>query len=206
MPRPDADAGPTTIEWTPAARRVLEAASELFYEHGISAVGVDAVASRAGVTKKTLYDRFGSKERLVVEYLRDRDRVWRDDIVARMPGAGDDPVARVRVVFDATARHTTHLGVDWKGCSMINAHAEISDPSHPAYAVIVGEKQWQRDVFRSIASDAGARDPDDVAAELMLLHEGALVVGGMGLDDAAIDRAADAAARLLGELLTPPAG
>src|SRR5690606_17875284 len=47
-----------TIMWTPKARAVLAAANELFYAHGIQAIGVDAIAERAGVTKKTLYDRF----------------------------------------------------------------------------------------------------------------------------------------------------
>ena len=39
---------------TPAAERLLTAASELFYAHGIRAVGVDALAEAAGTTKKNL--------------------------------------------------------------------------------------------------------------------------------------------------------
>ncbi|NEE13916.1 helix-turn-helix transcriptional regulator, partial [Streptomyces sp. SID7499] len=50
------------IVMTPAARRALAAAGRLFYDRGIHAVGVDLIAAEAGVTKKTLYDRFGSKE------------------------------------------------------------------------------------------------------------------------------------------------
>lgn len=202
--------GQTTdeVEWTPKARAVLHAASELFYDQGIAAVGVDAVATRAGVTKKTLYDRFGSKERLVVEYLRERDRVWREDLAERVAAAGDDVEAQVLAVFDATARSTAHWadGVGWKGCSMINAHAEISDPAHPAYDVVVGEKAWQRDLFRDVLRRGGAPDPDGLAADLMLLHEGALVVGGMGVDDRALERARATAQRLLRAALTPPAG
>ncbi|WP_016700389.1 helix-turn-helix domain-containing protein, partial [Actinoalloteichus spitiensis] len=76
----------TDIEWTPGARAVLAAASELFYDQGIHAVGVDAIAARAGVTKKTLYDRFGSKERLVVEYLAQRDQRWRAFLTPRLAG------------------------------------------------------------------------------------------------------------------------
>lgn len=196
------------IEWTPKARAVLEAATELFYDQGIAAVGVDAVAARAGVTKKTLYDRFGSKERLVVEYLRERDRVWREDVEAGLVEAGDDVEAQVLAVFDATTRHTARYSdrLTWKGCSMINAHAEISDPSHPAYEVIVGEKEWQRDLFRELVRRAGVAEPEELAADLMLLHEGALVVGGMGVDDHALERARATAVRLLRAALTPPAG
>ncbi len=68
---------PRRVRMTPGARRVLEAAERLFYEHGIHAVGVDLIAAEAGVTKKTLYDRFGSKEQIVVEYLAGRDERWR---------------------------------------------------------------------------------------------------------------------------------
>ncbi len=61
---------------TPAGERLLDAASELFYRRGIRAVGVDLVAETAGTTKKTLYDRFGSKDELVALYLRRRARRW----------------------------------------------------------------------------------------------------------------------------------
>src|SRR5215203_765493 len=62
---------------TPAADRILWAASEMFYREGIRAVGVDAIAAEAGVTKKTLYEKFGSKDRLIAAYLRARDERWR---------------------------------------------------------------------------------------------------------------------------------
>ena len=185
----------THVELTPKARAVLAAASELFYEHGIHAVGVDAVAARAGVTKKTLYDRFGSKERLVVEYLSARDREWRIHLDRHLADAGEDPRERLRAVFDAAdgwARaHSS------KGCSMINAHAEISDPAHPAYDVIVGQKRWMLGLFTDLAGAAGVSDPELVGRQIMLLHEGALVTAGMGVDDGAFDRAGQLAVGLL---------
>ncbi len=68
---------------------MLEAAERLFYEHGIHAVGVDLIAAEAGVTKKTLYDRFGSKEQIVVEYLAGRDERWRALLAGRLDAAGE---------------------------------------------------------------------------------------------------------------------
>ena len=59
---------------TPAGERILAAASTLFYEQGIRTVGVDTIAAAADVTKKTLYDRFGSKDRLIAAYLDRRNR------------------------------------------------------------------------------------------------------------------------------------
>jgi AcrR family transcriptional regulator len=187
---------PETIDWTPKARAALRAAEELFYERGIHAVGVDAVAERAGITKKTLYDRFGSKERLVVEYLTDRDRQWQTHLDARLADADEDAAARVTAVFTAAREWADERGA--KGCAMVNAHAEISDPAHPAYAVIVGQKRRMLELFTRLAVEAGCADPHDAAAQVMLLHEGAVVTAGMGAVDDPFARALSAALRILG--------
>jgi AcrR family transcriptional regulator len=185
----------TVIEWTPKARAVLAAAEELFYAHGIHAVGVDLIAERAGVTKKTLYDRFGSKERLVVEYLRGRDARWRAFLAPLLDAAGEDPSARLHTIFDASARWAA--ANSGKGCCMINAHAEISDPAHPAYRVIVEQKAWMLDLFTTIAAGAEVTDPPSTGRTVMLLHEGALVSDGMHVFEAPYAQARDVAVRLL---------
>ncbi|MCQ4119003.1 TetR/AcrR family transcriptional regulator [Rhodococcus tibetensis] len=169
--------GPQRVTLTPGARRVLSAAGRLFYERGISAVGVDLIAAEAGVTKKTLYDRFGSKEQLVVEYLADRDERWRLFLAGYLHAVGSSPEARLKAVFDASR--------DWagqnstKGCSMVNAHAEISDPSHPAYPVILDQKKWMLELFTQICTDAAVPGAPELARTIMLLHEGALVAYGL---------------------------
>ena len=179
-----------SIDWTPKARAVLSAASALFYDQGIHAVGVDAIAERAGVTKKTLYDRFGSKDRLVVEYLLERDRQWRDFLQERLADAppGAD---RVAAVFDAAAQWAAEHGR--KGCAMVNAHAEISDPTHPAYAVVVGQKRWMLELLTELVADTGATDPGRVAEQVLLLHEGAVVASSLGAGEDPFARAASAA-------------
>ena len=83
---------------TPGARRILEVASALFYRHGIHAIGVDTIAAESGVTKRTLYDRFGSKDELVATYLRARDERWRARVVAAVE-AETDPVRRALAPF-----------------------------------------------------------------------------------------------------------
>ncbi|RFU84838.1 TetR/AcrR family transcriptional regulator [Streptomyces triticagri] len=185
---------------TPAAGRALEAAGKLFYERGIHAVGVDLIAAEAGVTKKTLYDRFGSKEQLVVEYLADRDERWRafltrwlEELEAR--DAEPDAAARILAVFDAsrawTAEHST------KGCSMVNAHAEISDPSHPAHPIITGQKRWMLDLFTRLAGEVDQGRAEELGRSLMLLHEGALVAHGLQIFDDPVAEAGRRARELL---------
>ncbi|MFB7084189.1 TetR/AcrR family transcriptional regulator [Streptomyces sp. NPDC056296] len=190
---------PHRVRMTPGARRVLEAAERLFYERGIHAVGVDLIAAEAGVTKKTLYDRFGSKEQIVVEYLAGRDERWRELLAGRLEAAsGQEPAARVLAVFEASRAWAAEYGA--KGCSMINAHAEISDPAHPAYPVITGQKRWMLDLFTRLARETGAAgeaDADRLARTLMLLHEGALVTHGLGVFPDPFGQALDQARDLL---------
>lgn len=164
---------------TPAALRILEAAARLFYERGIHAVGVDLIAAEAGVTKKTLYDRFGSKEQIVVDYLADRDERWRAFLAQRLDAAPPGPRARILAVFDASRAWSGEHSS--KGCGMVNAHAEISDASHPAYAIITGQKQWMLSLFTGLARELTADGAQDLGQTLMLLHEGALVAYGLGI-------------------------
>ncbi|AWO82479.1 TetR/AcrR family transcriptional regulator [Gordonia terrae] len=189
------EAAPATVDWTPKARLILDAASSLFYERGIHAVGVDSIAEAAGVTKRTLYDRFGSKEQLVVEYLRARNATWKEFLRSRLDAADATPGAQLSAVFDATRDWSADRG--HKGCAMINAHAEISDPDHPAYPIIVGQKYELRDLLRSVAANAGVSDGNTLAQRLFILHEGALVTAGMGVEPDALDAARDVALEML---------
>ncbi|GHE42664.1 TetR family transcriptional regulator [Streptomyces longispororuber] len=186
--------GPRRVAMTPGARRVLEAAGRLFYERGIHAVGVDLVAAEAGVTKKTLYDRFGSKEQLVVEYLADRDERWRAFLAGYLDRART-PRSRVLAVFDAARDWAgPHLS---RGCGMINAHAEIGDPAHPAYAVIAGQKAWTLALLTGLAREVAPRRASGLGRSLALLHEGGLVAHGMGIFPDALGHARREAEALL---------
>ncbi|CAN7276314.1 TetR/AcrR family transcriptional regulator [Microbacterium foliorum] len=170
---------PELAPLTPGGQRVLDAASRLFYERGIHAVGVDTIAEAAGVTKKTLYDRFGSKEALVVSYLQHRDARWRDHVAAhlsRVPEPGPD---RVLAIFDAAITWSDENSP--KGCSAINARAEIGDgdDDHPVFPEVSRQKAWLLDVFEELCADAGMADPRAMAQAMMLLYEGAIVTVGM---------------------------
>ncbi|TDE51510.1 TetR/AcrR family transcriptional regulator [Nonomuraea mesophila] len=186
---------PQRVTITPAARRVLEAAERLFYERGIHAVGVDLIAAEAGVTKKTLYDRFGCKEQIVVEYLADRDERWRVFLSGHMNAAAPTPEARVLAVFDASRAWAAQHG--HKGCSMINAHAEISDPAHPAYPIITGQKRWMLALFTDLAREIAPERAGHLGRTLMLLHEGAVVAEGLSVFPDAIGQAREQAQAVL---------
>ena len=179
--------------YTPGAERLLAAASDLFYREGIHAVGVDTIAAAAGVTKKTLYDRFGSKEALAVAYLRGRDARWREYLEQELASESPGSVDRILAVFDISARWA--IANSNKGCSAINARAEMDDAAHPVAVEAIRQKKWMRDVFEQLCREADVADEDRVADILMLLYEGGLVTVGMGTfaDPFAAGRAAAAA-------------
>lgn len=181
---------------TPGARRILDVASELFYWRGIHAVGVDAIAEESGVTKRTLYDRYGSKDTLVAAYLSAREARWRAMIEARseLPGLG--AVARVLVPFDVLP--------DWleesaRGCAFVNAIAELPDGESPGRQVATAQKEWLRDLFIRRLKSARRPRPVALASQLMSLHEGAIVCHATLRDVKAPMRAREAAAALLAD-------
>ncbi|HXH36506.1 MAG TPA: TetR/AcrR family transcriptional regulator [Plantibacter sp.] len=182
---------------TPGARRVLDAASVLFYENGIHAVGVDTIAEAAGVTKKTLYDRFGSKEALVLSYLQHRDARWRDWVDAHLAEHPEPGVDRVLAIFDAAIAWSDDNSP--KGCSAVNARAEI--PDHATAGLVLPEvtrqKQWLLEQFDTLIAEAGLPDPGDRAREMMLLYEGAIVTVGMRTFREPFEAARSVARRLL---------
>ena len=164
---------------TPGAARVLDAASRLFYDRGIHAVGVDTIAEAAGVTKKTLYDRFGSKEALVVSYLQHRDARWRAHVLEHLTRRGEPGIDRILAVFDAAIAWSDANSP--KGCSAINARAEIGDAhdGNPVFPEVARQKAWLLDLFLQLSHEAGASDAELTARTMTLLYEGAIVTVGM---------------------------
>ena len=184
---------------TQAGDRLLAAAAGLFYERGVRAVGVDLIADTAGTTKKTLYDRFGSKDALVALYLLQRAHRWRDHLAARLGvPAGEHPVL---TVFDALA---TWMGNQHRGCAFVNAYAELGGgpgaQDHPAVAVVRSEKAWMRALFDDLAGEVA------LGGRVHLVYEGALVLSTAGGDPDAIAAGRDAAAALLAGRSGPPRG
>ncbi|NDL60049.1 TetR/AcrR family transcriptional regulator [Phytoactinopolyspora mesophila] len=191
---------------TPAGQRLLDAASQLFYEYGIHAVGVDAIAEAAGTTKKTLYDRFGSKNVLVALYLQRRADRWQRFVLDYLAGRadandGEDGVSAaatrsVLAVLDALAEWNATLN---RGCAFINAFAEIGGADHPGEAVIRAEKKWTCELYARLLREAGFADgiSAELGTQLAILQEGALTMWTAGGVPDAIGHARAAARQLL---------
>jgi AcrR family transcriptional regulator len=184
-----------TTRLTPAGERIVAVASDLFYSRGIRAVGVDLIADEAGTTKKTLYDRFGSKEGLVVFYLERRYLRWRDFVMDHLDRVAPDPGPdRILAVFDALE---TWMRDNDRGCGFVNAFAEIAGTDHPGLGVIRKEKTWGRDLLVRLADEAGFDDALTLGHRLSLVHEGAVISSTAGHFAHALAVAKDLAADLI---------
>jgi AcrR family transcriptional regulator len=167
----------------PPRTRILTAAGELFYRHGIRAIGVEAIAEAAGTNKMTLYRHFASKDELVAEYLRQWanavDECWERFALAH-PG---DPLGQLDAWLAEMAEHLA--APNERGCALANAAIELAEKGHPARRVIEEFKRAQRMRLVRLSEAAGLEDPEMLADELHLLLEGARVtaqsVGTEGL-------------------------
>src|SRR5690349_11679421 len=177
---------PRKTESLTPAERILAAAGKLFYTRGVRAVGVDTVAAEAGVSKRTLYSHYPSKDALITAYLMAR---------FTQVAPSDAPVReQILGAFDRLERI---LGDgSFRGCPYVNAVIEIGDPKHQAAAIAVQFKEQRRLWFRGLLDRLGVGDPDKLATQLQLLNEGALATT-LVRGDPAVARVARAAAEAL---------
>jgi len=168
-----------------ARERLLDAASELFYEEGVQSVGVDRVIERAGVAKATLYSVFGSKDGLVRAYLSAHDDGIRQRM-ARELARYTTPRERLLGVFEVQGLRFMETG--FRGCAFARASAESAEGSSVDEA---GEyhRAWLRSLLVDLAQDAGARNPEQLAQQLLLLYDGAAMSAWMDHDPSAAQAA-----------------
>lgn len=157
-----------------AGEKIFQAARELFYQQGIRAVGVDAIAAAAGTTKMSLYRNFGSKDRLVAAVIEEHDRLfwqWWEETIA--PFAGD-PRAQIECLFKVFEQMTSE-DESCRGCPIANASVEITEADHPARQLVVKHHQEMLKRLRNMAANLGAREPDRLGDALMLLMGGSFL-------------------------------
>ncbi|MGV9721853.1 TetR/AcrR family transcriptional regulator [Nocardia beijingensis] len=179
---------------TQAKQRLLTTAEELFYAEGIRAVGLDRLLQASGVGRASFYRHFASKDDLVVAVLEDRDRRWLDWLRESVEQTGD-PAARPLAVFDALAQRFARK--DFRGCAFINTMVEVADRESAAHQVADRHKRRVIEYLDELLTAAGRSDADELAAELALLVDGAIVTAVREGTPEAASRARAIAERLL---------
>lgn len=180
----------------PAKERIIDAANRLFYAEGIRAVSVDAVAEKAGITKKTLYYHFRSKDDLIEAYLTARDQPnlvlyekWFDETNGMLA----DKIEAIFLQLAQSARHPK-----WKGCGFLRTAAELANkPGHPAMKVGAAHKKKLETLLSDKIKKAGILDSAALARHIVLLLDGAFSTVLIHRDPEYIEAAGSAAKSLV---------
>jgi len=170
----------------PMKQRILETADRLFYLQGIRAVGVDTIAAEIGISKRTLYNHFPSKDALIAAYLARR---------FVQPRPSDKPPAeQILATFDSLERR--FAAKDFRGCPFVNAVAELGTEDKSVKKTAVAFKESRRLWFRDLLRQLDVADPEGLATQLTLLVDGS-IAQDLVRNDPAMARAAKEAARVL---------
>src|ERR1700752_5149753 len=166
--------------------RILQTADRLFYLDGIRAVGVDTIAAAIGISKRTLYNHFPSKDALISAYLERRFDHARP--------TGKSAAEQILGTFDWLERRFSSK--DFRGCPFVNAVAELGPKDRAAKKIAVAVKESRRLCFRARLEELGVAQPDALATQLQLLVDGSIALD-LVRDDPGMARAAKEAARAL---------
>jgi AcrR family transcriptional regulator len=166
--------------------RILETADRLFYLRGIRAVGVDTIAAEIGISKRTLYNHFPSKDELIAAYLERR--------FVRAPASDKPPADQILGTFDRLERGFASKG--FRGCPFVNAVAELGPEDQSVRKIAIAFKESRRLWFRDLLIQLGVADPEGLATQLTLLVDGS-IAQDLVRNDPSMARAAKDAARVL---------
>ncbi|MBT2395041.1 TetR/AcrR family transcriptional regulator [Streptomyces sp. ISL-100] len=171
-----------TTEAKPSTReRLLEAAATLTYRDGVG-IGVEALCKAAGVSKRSLYQLFESKDELLAASLEERASTF---VAGLLPAADDGRSARERILHVFEQVELQAGAPEFRGCRYLAVQIELKDQSHPASRVAHRIKGNLTVFFRSEAEQGGASDPDLLARQLSLVFDGASARAGIQADNLA---------------------
>ncbi len=166
--------------------RILETADRLFYLQGIRAIGVDTIAAEIGISKRTLYNHFPSKDALISAYLERR--------FVQPPPSDKPPAEQILGTFDSLERG--FASKDFRGCPFVNAVAELGTEDQAVRKIAVAFKESRRLWFRDLLLQLGVTDAEGLATQLTLLVDGS-IAQDLVRNDPSMARAAKEAARVL---------
>ncbi len=174
---------------------LVDTALKLFCRDGFHATGIDTILAEAGVAKMTLYKHFKSKDELILAALRRQDEQFRNWFMRSVERRGRTSAERLVAIFDVLEERCSDRG--YRGCAFINASAEYGSHDDPIHAVAAESKRLTCAYLRELAVGVGAQDPEELARQLMLLMEGAIVLTQVTGEPGATRQAQKAASVLI---------
>jgi AcrR family transcriptional regulator len=153
--------------------QLIETAWRLFYRDGYHATGIDRILAKAGVAKMTLYKHFRSKEELILAVLEKRSQQLRESLSRYLEAKKRSPEGLLLAVFDWLNEWVS--GKDFRGCLFQKAMAEFQDLRDPIHQAALAQKTALYGEVRRLVAEAGLTSPKNLADQLAILVEGAIV-------------------------------
>ncbi|WP_075738770.1 TetR/AcrR family transcriptional regulator [Streptomyces acidiscabies] len=169
----------TTPDKPDTRNRLLAAAADLSYREGVS-IGVEALCKAAGVSKRSMYQLFASKDELLAASLEARSTEYATYL---LPSEGAAGTPRDRILHVFTQVEASAGRPEYMGCPYLAVQVELKSQEHPASKVGHRVKENLREFFRAEAERGGAEDPELLSRQLVLVFDGASARAGIGADD-----------------------
>jgi len=160
-----------TAEKSQARQKILQTASDLFYQKGIQHVGINEVIATSNVAKRTFYKHFPSKDQLILEVMLYREKQWLQWFEKSVELRGKTAREKLLATFDVLGEW--YAQPDFRGCPFINAVLELANANHPAHHVSVTLREAIRTHIMQLATQAGVREPKAFSQQYLLLIGGA---------------------------------
>jgi len=179
---------------------LVDTALKLFCKNGFRATGIDAVLAESGVAKKTLYNHFKSKDELIIATLQKRDEQFLTmarEGISRLASQqeGDPRMARLMALFDTLVEWA--VDDSFNGCTFINASAEFPRREDPIHVACANHKKLVVQFIEELIAELKLPDSHNVARQIGLLIEGAIVAAHTAGDFESMKLAKETARQLL---------
>ena len=184
-----------------AKEKLIEAASDLFFEQGYQATTIDHVIERSGISRPTLYAHFNTKEELCIAYLKERRKI---DLAGFREAMRKEKTTKGRFLTVARVTGKTLSSTQYRGCRFFNMISEAADCNSP----ITQEARLYMDGLREIVKDSVLElkasnpkykklDVDRIAEAYYLIVSGAVMASQEYRERWPIDRALKEIERLM---------
>jgi len=145
----------------------------VFYRHGFHTSSLDDILEEGGISRMTLYNHFKSKDELIIAAMRRRDEIFRNKLMKFVESRAKAPRDRLAAVFDF--HEDWFLSEEFCGCMFINASAEFSAADSAPRRLAADHKLEILRYLRELCEDDGLQTPEDIAEQLGILLDGAIV-------------------------------
>ncbi|MBK9307883.1 MAG: TetR/AcrR family transcriptional regulator [Nitrospira sp.] len=154
-------------------QKLLRTARRLFCQVGIHATGIARIIEESGVSRRSLYTHYGSKENLLKAVFEEEAGIWYRWFNSDLPAMECSSVDRVLALFDLMRVWFDSDG--FYGCVFINAVAEHEKSNSWIQEVANHHREKISAKLQAMVAESGVRDPGMVTKKLNLLIDGAIV-------------------------------